>query len=533
VDGALGEDLLKWDSVRISGIDANLNPQVVSIREIAVGNAYARVVIETNKTINLLTALQPANTNSLAVTNAPVAANKYAALATNQLDLTTAPKIAIGSIVISNAAFQFTDRSMTPNVNLAIQQAGGTISGISSEELQHADLNLHALIDNVGPAEITGHINPFSGTQMNEIKISVKDMDLTPTSPYSGKFAGYRIARGKLNLDLEYNLVGKKLTSKNVITLDQFTFGEKVNSPDATHLPVRLAIAILKDRDGKIVLDVPIEGNLDDPKFRIGKVVMYAIGNILEKVATSPFSLLGAVFGGGGEELSYQDFAPGSEELSPDNTKKLDLLVKGLYERPALQLALAGSVDPASDRDGLQRAALEKQLRTLKWQSLGKAEHAATSPDQMVLTADERTSLVKKLFGEAQAAGKITPAIIAANTNLAAASAQISARKPEAKKGATLLMQTAPASAPVTSTNAAVVSTQSKLAPPADPMEVLLLATIPISDDDLQALATDRAKAVRTYILQTGKVEDKRLFLTENQTGGVRSDGSRVYLQFQ
>ena len=144
----------------------------------------------------------------------------------------------------------------------------------------------------------------------------MKDVDLTPASPYAGKFAGYRIAEGKLNLDLAYELVGKKLTSKNVITLDQFTFGEKVNSPDATHLPVRLAIAILKDRDGKIVLDVPIEGSLDDPKFRIGKVVERAIVNILEKVATSPFSLLGAVFGGGGEELGYQDFAPGSAELT-------------------------------------------------------------------------------------------------------------------------------------------------------------------------------------------------------------------------
>src|SRR5208282_4500409 len=144
------------------------------------------------------------------------------------------------------------------------------------------------------------------------------------------KFAGYRIAMGKLNLDLTYNLVGQKLKSKNVITLDQFTFGERVDSPDATHLPVRLAIAILKDRDGKIVLDVPVEGSIDDPKFRIGKVVMHAIVNILEKVATSPFSLLGAMFGGGGEELSYQDFAPGSTDLSSDNTNKLDSLVKGL-----------------------------------------------------------------------------------------------------------------------------------------------------------------------------------------------------------
>jgi Domain of Unknown Function (DUF748) len=536
VDGELGEDLLKWDSVRLSGIDANLNPQVVSIKEIAVDNAYARIVIETNKAINLLTALRPANTNAPMAsnaTNAPIAVNKYTALATNKLDLTTLPKISISSIVISNAAFRFTDLSVTPNVNLAIQQAGGTISGISSEELQHADINLHALIDNVGPADITGHINPFSGTQTNELKIFVKDMDLTPTSPYSGKFAGYRIARGKLSLDLDYNLVGKKLTSKNVITLDQFTFGEKVNSPDATHLPVRLAIAILKDRDGKIVLDVPIDGSLDDPKFRIGKVVMYAFGNILEKVATSPFSLLGAMFGGGGEELGYQAFAPGSTDLSPDNTNKLNSLVKGLYARPALQLAIAGSVDPANDRDGLQRVALEKQLRTLKWQSLGKAEHDTTTPDQIVLTPGERTSLVKKLFGQAQADGKITPAIIAANTNLAAAAAQVSSRKPDTKKGATLLMQTTPVSAPDPSTNAVVAAAQSKLAPPADPMEVLLLATIPVSDDDLQTLATDRAKAVRAYILQTGKVEDARLFLTENQTGSVRSEGSRVYLQFQ
>jgi hypothetical protein len=533
VDGALGEDLLKWDSVRISGIDANLNPQIVSIKEIAVDNAYARVVIETNKAINLLTALHPAETNAAPVmgTNAAVVATKMTALATNNLDLTTAPKISIGSIVISNAAFRFTDLSVKPNVNLAVQQAGGTIAGISSEELQHADINLHALVDNVGPADITGHINPFSGTQTNEIKVSVKDVDLTPTSPYAGKFAGYRIARGKLNVDLEYQIVGKKLTSKNVITLDQFTFGEKVDSPDATHLPVRLAVAIMKDRDGKIVLDVPVDGSLDDPQLRIGKVVTRAIVNILEKVATSPFSLLGAMFGGGGEELGYQDFVPGSAELSPDSAKKLDTMVKALFARPALQLEISGSVDPASDRDGLQRIALENEIRTRQWQSLGKADRAATTPEQIVLTPGQRTSWVKKLFGEAEVAGQITPELIAANTNLTAAIAQLVARSAHNKKGGELQMigtpENAPGSAP------AAVSAQSKLPPPADPMEVLLLASIPTSDGDLQTLADARAKAVRAYILQSGKVEDTRLFLTENQTGGVRSDGSRVYLQFQ
>ena len=535
VDGTMGEDLLKWDSLQFNGIDANLNPQIVTIKQIALDNAYARVVIETNKTINLFTALHPAGTNAPLETNAPAvaktSATKSIALATNELDLTTAPKISIGSIVISNAAFRFTDHSLTPDVNLAIEQLGGTIDNISSEQLQHADINLHALVDNVGPADITGHLNPFSGTQTNEIKISVKDVDLTPTGPYAGKFAGYRIARGKLNLDLEYQIVGKKLSSKNVITLDQFTFGEKVDSPDATHLPVRLAVAIMKDRDGKIVLDVPVDGSLDDPQFRVGKVVARAIVNILEKVATSPFSLLGAVFGGGGAELSYQDFTPGSAELSPDSRQKLDSLVKGLYARPALQLEISGSVDSASDRDGLQRIALDKQLRIRQWQSLGKSERAATTPDQIVLTPDDRAALVKKLFSEAEASGKITSALIAENTNLTAAVAQIIARKLTPKKGGELLMKTSQTTSK--SSGTAAVSGHSKLPPAADPLETLLSATIPISSDDLAVLATVRAKAVRAYILQSGQVEDTRLFLTENQPGGVRLDGSRVYLQFQ
>ena len=528
VDGALGEDLLKWSSFRLTGIDANLNPQVISIKEIALDNAYARVVIETNKTINLLAALQPAGTIAPVKTNAPVAARKSAAPATNAVASAAAPRFSVGSIVISNAAFHFTDRSITPVVNLAIQQAGGTINGISSEQLQHADIKLHALIDNVGPADITGHINPLSGTETNEIKISVKDVDLTPTSPYAGKFAGYRIARGKLNLELAYELVGKNLSAKNVITLDQFTFGEKVNSPDATHLPVRLAIAIMKDRQGKIVLDVPVEGRLDDPQFRVRKVVLRAIVNILEKVATSPFSLLGAVFGGGGEELSYQDFAPGSADLSPDSQQKLDSLEKGLYERPALQLEIAGSVDAPTDRDALQRAALDKQLRTHQWQSLGKAERAATTPDQLTLTPDDRTALVQQLFSEAQASGKISPALIASNSNLAAAIAQVSSRRTDVQKGAMQLLKPSGAPKPV-----AVVLSASKLPPPADPMEALLLVTFPVTDSDLDMLAADRAKAVRAYLLQSGKVEATRLFLTQSQTGGVRSDGSRVYLQFQ
>ena len=541
VDGALGEDLLKWDSVRISGIDARLNPLGVAIKEIALNNVMASLVIETNHSINLLAALHPPGSNVPADANAPAITNETrtatvvitpAVPETNATPATPLPPVTIGSIVISNAAARFTDRSLTPNVHVAIQQFSGEIAGISSTEPRHADVNLHAAVDGVGPIDIAGHINPFNQTATNDLKITFKDVDLTPTSPYSGKFAGYRIAEGKLNLDLSYNLVGRKLKSKNVITLDRFTFGEKVASPDATHLPVRLAVAILKDRSGQILIDVPVEGSLDDPKFRVGKVVVHVLMNILEKAATSPFSLLGAVFGGGGEELSYQDFAPGSAVLLPSNEQKLDSLVKGLYERPGLQLEIAGSIDPDADRDGLRRASLDKQIRTREWMSLGKSERAATTPDQITLTPKEHAAWVKKLYGEALDKGIINAAFITANTNLAALAAQIPSRSGNIEKGATILMKGLPATTPKSSLTAGV-SHQAKPAAPADPMEALLLAAIPVSDGDFEVLASDRTKAVRAYILQTGKVEAARLFLTENQTGGVRSDGSRAYLQFR
>jgi len=531
IDGTLGEDLLKWDSVRVTGIAANLNPQTVAIQQIAVDNVYARIVVETNRAINLLTALRM--TNVLTSTNVAVAASKKTkevAESPAPPDTTTTnslPQTSVASIVLTNARINFTDHSMTPTVNMGIEQASGTIDGISTEKTQPAEIKLHALVDGVGPADISGHVNPFSQTETNTIVVSVKDVDLTPASPYAGKFAGYGISRGKLNLDLSYDIVGRKLSSKNVITLDQFTFGEKVNSPDATHLPVRLAIAILKDREGKIVLDVPIQGSVDDPQFRISKVVTRALVNILEKVATSPFSLLGAVFGGGGEELGYQDFAPGSSDLTDASRQKLDSLVKGLYARPGLSLEIAGSVDPVADRSGLQQAIVEKQIRELQWRSLRDSERRTTTSDQLVLTPEQHSKWVKKLYGDAISNGRITPAFIAANTNLSAVAAQIKPTR-TSDKGASLLMQrSTPANATFDATTTSAVTSSE------DPMEIVLQATYPVAESDLATLAANRAQAVQAYILQTGKVEAGRLFLTANASTGLRQTGSRVYLQFR
>jgi hypothetical protein len=550
VDGVLAEDLVKWDSLRFNGIDANLNPQSMSIREIDVDGAYTRLVIETNKTINVLNALRltpagPSATNQTAA--APVPAGTNAPL----------PPLAIGAIVFSNTAVSFSDRSIRPNVNAGIEKINGRIAGLSTEQLRHADIALTAQIDGVGPADITGLINPFSDTQTNHLKILVRDVDLTPASPYSGKFAGYGIAEGKLNLELTYDLTGKQLKAANVITLNRFTFGEKVESPEATHLPVRLGVAILKDRDGKIVLDVPVEGSLDDPKFRIRNVVIRAIENILTKVATSPFSLLGALFGGGGEELGYQDFTPGGTDLSPADRTKLDSLAKGLYARPALGLEIAGGVDPAGDRAGLQHAALDQEIRARQWTTLRASGLTTNTAEEITLTPDVRAHWIEQLYVE-----KLGGTNLSANTNLPPLSAAVNTNPPPAPavmktnppvqriyysvelvKGAQLLERrlpsvkvaapAAPVVAPTPATPAASVAGQTPVVSlPAD-AETLLLATYPVTDADLETLAAARAQAVQTYLLQSGKVEAARLFLKSASAGGLRQDGSRVYLQFR
>ncbi len=508
VDGLYGEDLLKWDSLQFNHVVANLNPPLVAISEVVVDNAYARLIVETNHTINLANVLKPASAG-----NETPATNVTRTVVAAKAGATNAPmQFSIRTIVITNTAVNFSDLSVRPNVHLALQSINGSVSGLSSEQLEHAVVNLGAKVDGAGPVAITGTINPLNGAQTNDLKISVKDVDLTPASPYAGKFAGYGIAEGKLNLDLSYQLVGKKITARNVITLDQFNFGEKVDSPDATHLPVRLAVAIMKDRDGKIVLDVPVEGSLDDPKFGIGRVVARAILNILEKAATSPFSLLGTVLGGGGEELGWQDFTVGQAELSAADAKKLDSLVKALNARPALKLEIISSIDPEGDLEGLQRLALDQEIRSRIWTKLRKSERAALPVAQVVVSAEDRARYISAMCSEAYKTHKITPEFIAAHTNLAAYVAQAATLIPSIKKGASLLLKHRPA----TGHEESVARPVTKLIPPPEPVEALLLATFPVSDSDLETLAASRAKAVQAYLLQVGKVDAGRIFLTSS-----------------
>jgi hypothetical protein len=297
----------------------------------------------------------------------------------------------------------------------------------------------------------------------------LRDMDLSPLSPYSGRYAGYGILKGKLAFVLNYHIDRKKLNAENKVFLDQFTFGEAVDSPDATKLPVRLAVALLKDRKGEIVLDLPVTGQIDDPKFSVWGVVGRIIVNLLVKAATSPFALLGAIFGGG-EELSYLEFDPGTTALpGTAEAGKINNLAKALNERPELTLEIEGHVDPERDSEALRHLAFRRKVAARKVKELAREGAAVPAIDNVSVAAAEYPKYLAQAYREE--------------------------KFPKPRN---------------------VLGMAKDL--PVPEMEKLMLAHISVTNDDLRQIALDRASNVKERLIGTGKVEPGRIFLVEPKT---------------
>jgi hypothetical protein len=290
-------------------------------------------------------------------------------------------------------------------------------------------------------------------------------MDLSPASPYSGKYVGYVIEKGKLSFDLKYLIDKKKLSSENKVFIDQFTFGEKVDSPDATSLPVKLAVALLKDRKGEIHLDIPVTGSLDDPKFSVFSIILQVIGNLITKAVTSPFALLGAAFGDG-EGMQYVEFDPGLASIPADGIKKIDALGAALAEKPSLKLEIAGYVSPEADREGLKQYLLQRKVKAQKLNDLVKKGGSAPPVDEVVVAPDEY------------------------------------------EKYLTLAYRAEPFPKPRN-----FIGMVKSL--PVPEMEKLMLTHIEVGDEELRQLAARRANTVKDALLKSGKIEAERLFIVE------------------
>jgi len=544
VDGKLAQDFVKWTDFSITGIKATSEPLAFHADEIRFVEPSGAVRVEADGTLSI------AQVAAVSDAPAPAAADKNKAAPSASAAELPPVDISIGKFALDRAAFRFEDRSVKPAARGGIVDLTGTVTGLSSAALGRADVDLRGKVDGVAPVSITGKLNPLGKPAFVDLKVDFKNIDLQPgAGPYIGKYAGRELARGNLNVAITAKLNDRKIDADNLIVLDQFFLGEKTNSPDATKLPVGLALALLRDVNGKISLPVPVKGSLDDPEFKVGRVVVQVVVNVLTKAATSPFSLLGAAFGGGGDELGWQDFDAGSSALDEADVKKLETVAKALNARPALSLDIVGVYDPVADLAALRRARLEQQIRAAAWEARRLIDPNTPPPEEMDVPAALRAGMLAKLYAEAfpPAPGESAPAILSEELGTTVAVPDFSdpaghASSSERRAKNTEVGRLRRYSPPAPAKSGTMADAPSAAEPDAEgaagetagsaitlaEVETRLAGRIQIPDAELMALGEARAQAIRTWLLEQGQVPGDRVFL-----GPVSPTGTRVNLNLK
>lgn len=466
VDTVAEEDLLKWESLQLDDIQGNLEPFTLSLRQIALNGVYSRIIVRKDGTLNLQNLVQKEEKKPETIAAAAISpkiglspeAQVPPPLAANK------KQISVGALTIQDGTLSFTDKHLPQQFATTFHNLGGRVSGLSSEETKLADVDLRGNLENLSPLQITGQVNPLRDDLFVDLKISFRDIELSPVTPYTGRFLGYTVEKGKLYLDLKYHIDKKQLASENKVFIDQFTFGEKVESDKATNLPVKLGLALLKDRKGEIHLDVPVTGRTDDPKFSIWKLVFQVVQNLLVKAVTSPFALLSSMVGSG-EDFSAIHFNYGTSTLLPREEQKLNALSKALLDRPALKVELKGYVDREKDREEYRRELLSSKLRNEKFLALSKAgaQKEGTMADSMVVLPEEQAKYLAAVYKKE--------------------------KFPKPRNAFGMVKDLPP-----------------------DEMKKLIITNTVVGEPELQTLARERVMAIVTYLVKKGGMPAERIF---------------------
>ncbi|MFZ5547230.1 MAG: DUF748 domain-containing protein [Pseudomonadota bacterium] len=390
-----GDELLSWQSLELPGVQLAMAPgrrPRVELGEARLSDFYARLSIDEAGQFNLSGLNAPAASASAPLSAVPASTPASAPSAGPALDL------AVAGLQLKNGRVDFSDRFIRPNYSAALSELSGRLGAFRTGTRDMATLDLQGRVAGTGLLEVRGSLNPTAQPLALDVQARASDLELAPLSPYAGKYAGYAIERGKLTMDVAYRIEADgRLDARNKIVLNQLTFGERIESADATKLPVLLAVALLKDSRGVIDLDLPIGGSINDPEFSIGGVVIKIIVNLLTKALTAPFSLLA---GGGGEDLSQVEFQPGTARLADGADVVIDKVARALAERSALQMTVTGAADPQSEREAIQAAWLDGRL-TAEWRKERlRAGHAADAVAPTSWAPDERARLVRRLYAD-------------------------------------------------------------------------------------------------------------------------------------
>ncbi|PAV47988.1 hypothetical protein CK486_09720 [Pseudomonas sp. HAR-UPW-AIA-41] len=380
LDTLKNRDFLKWQRLQLDGLQYVHGDQL-RIEKIRLQQPYARFIINEDLTTNVNELLIPQPASP-----APSAPGKPLG-------------IHIGGIAIADGSANFADFSLSPNFATAIQRLEGHIGTIDSRSPKAAAVDIKGRVDRYAPVSIKGALNPFAPLDKLDIATSFQHVELTTLTPYSGKFAGYRIKKGRLNLDLHYRIEKGQLNADNKLVLEQLQLGEQVDSKDAVDLPIRLAVALLKDSEGKISIELPVSGDLNNPEFSVMPIVWQTLRNLVVRAVQAPFNFIAGLVGGEQADLSQVSFAPGSDSLDKQATGTLETLAKALQERPALRLDVEGVSAKANDGPLLASQRLQEEYQSNYYRMLQRSgDKVPASPSELEVPDGIKPSLLEGIY---------------------------------------------------------------------------------------------------------------------------------------
>lgn len=471
IDSEKAHDLLHWKKLDIGQLNFINDPLRIDIGSIHLSDFFARMTILPDGTLNLKQIIRQEQ-------KAPDTVATAATASTPPVSTKQETPIHIDKIFLQNGSIKFNDRFIKPNYHANLTALTGQIGPLYSGK--SGKIDIRGKVSKTAPLQISGTIDPFSAELLLDIVAQVEDIDLPPLSPYSAKYIGYAIEKGKMSADVNYHVENGALTADNKIFLDQFTLGEKIDSEAGESLPISLAIALLKNRRGEIDIHLPLKGSINDPDFNLGDIIFQAVINLITKAITSPFSLLGSVLEGS-EELSEVPFTPGFATIDESSVQRLQTLAEVLKDRPTLQLEISGHFDPATDHEGLKHAILQNTIKAYKLANDAKKGVAGGAIAQLTLTQEDYDKYLEIAYKKENF---------------------------EKPKNAIGLAKSLPSAE----------------------MEQLMLAHITVNDNDLQVLAENRAIAARDWLIENGGISSDRIFVigSHEDTGSEQHSGSRV-----
>ena len=348
---------MSWDAVAASDMRLTLSPNRLDIGQLRIAGPVAELIIAEDQSVNLARVLKrkPEAAGQGAAAkggNAPAAPGQEA----------DAFPVSIARLRVERGVLTFADFSQQPQFSTRMHHLQGVMTGLSSAPGSRARLQFNAAIADYGDARIEGSMNPFKPAYATDVRMNFRNVDLSALTPYVVRFAGYRVSAGTLSMDLRYQVRENRLVGDNRFVLNKVQLGEKVDSPTAMDLPLKLALSLLEDENGVINIGVPVRGDLQNPQFSFGAVARRAIGNVLRSVVTAPFRALASLFGGSGEKLDTIAFDAGSAELAPPEQEKLAKLGQGLAKRPNVRLVVHPAVDAAQDAQALRSVEARRLL---------------------------------------------------------------------------------------------------------------------------------------------------------------------------